>query len=506
MLILFTLITFVLFGTFEVNNPPLDSAFGQTTTETETVTTPNTLTPELTPIQEQQLDQEQQEQQSNSDSILMTQIELLELVERAGDAAQQSDYLKMSAAVGDEECCQLIQYTPGPIGVAGITFKDNNGFDLTNAKRVVFFAKGQQGGESVTFLAAGSSLGNNSINDGTLSQIPPSGAESGQPSVTSVSLPADIFNDKRFGRITQDLVLDSEWKRYEISLEGLDLKSITDPFGFVVTNNNTSATPLSFSLKGVSYDTKAATNPVETLQENASSASSSNSTSLPTSTNTTEDDSPIVSPESNENATSINDNTNSSVGPGALIEDKIVSNNNTGTANSTNLNQNLTQSLTGNNNSDATDTVPTTTPSLLSDNITSSSPASFSAPNLTSQQFESQISPSDLNNTLNESRSFTNNGQALNNDMQKTGLAMSTSGGINDTVNGTEPIFNIGATANTRNPVVPSPSIDNPSIYNNSQILPDVSHPFSTNQGVLGSNSDNRYLQGTDTQLIYQTI
>ena len=158
MLILFTLITFVLFGTFEVNNPPLDSAFGQTTTETETVTTPNTLTPELTPIQEQQLDQEQQEQQSNSDSILMTQIELLELVERAGDAAQQSDYLKMSAAVGDEECCQLIQYTPGPIGVAGITFKDNNGFDLTNAKRVVFFAKGQQGGESVTFLAAGSSL------------------------------------------------------------------------------------------------------------------------------------------------------------------------------------------------------------------------------------------------------------------------------------------------------------------------------------------------------------
>ena len=192
-------------------------------------------------------------------------------------------------------------------------------------------------------------------------------------------MPADIFNDKRFGRITQDLVLDSEWKRYEISLEGLDLKSITDPFGFVVTNNNTSATPLSFSLKGVSYDTKAATNPVETLQENASSASSSNSTSLPTSTNTTEADSPIVSPESNENATSINDNTNSSVGPGALIEDKIVSNNSTGTANSTNLNQNLTQSLTGNNNSDATDTVPTTTPSLLSDNITStSSPASFS--------------------------------------------------------------------------------------------------------------------------------
>ena len=123
-----------------------------------------------------------------------------------------------------------------------------------------------------------------------------------------------------------------------------------------------------------------------------------------------------------------------------------------------------------------------------------------------SQQFESQISPSDLNNTLNESRSFTNNGQALNNDMQKTGLAMSTGGGINDTVNGTEPIFNIGATANTRNPVVPSPSIDNPSIYNNSQILPDVSHPYLTNQGVLGSNSDNRYLQGSDTQALYQTI
>jgi hypothetical protein len=293
-LLLFTIMLtgLILYPSFELKSIVVKPAFGQAIPEaipaaTETTTAENTLAPPLTPTQEQQV--EQQQEQSPSDSILLTSIELLELVDKAGDASQDSSYLKMSPGGGDEECCQTIQYTPGPLGVAGITFKDPEAFDLTNAKRVVFFAMGQKGGETMKFLAAGSTTSNTSLNGEGPSLIPPS-------SEGSVSLPADIFSDKKFGRITQDIVLEKNWNRYQISLDGLDLKEITDPFGFVISssnNNNGSGTPISFNLKGVTYDTKPATDPVDTQQENATLSSSnstglSNSTSLPVPSNSTE--------------------------------------------------------------------------------------------------------------------------------------------------------------------------------------------------------------------------
>ena len=296
-LLLFTIMLtgLILYPSFELKSIVIKPAFGQSIPEaipeaaTETTTAENTLAPPLTPAQEQQV--EQQQEQSPTDSILLTSIELLELVDKAGDASEDSSYLKMSPGGGDEECCQTIQYTPGPLGVAGITFKDPEAFDLTNAKRVVFFAMGQNGGETMKFMAAGSTASNASLDGEGPGLIPPS-------SNGSVSLPADIFSDKKFGRITQDIVLEKNWNRYQISVDGLDLKEITDPFGFVISstnnnNNNGSGTPISFNLKGVTYDTKPATDPVDTLQENATLSSSnstglSNSTSLPVPSNSTE--------------------------------------------------------------------------------------------------------------------------------------------------------------------------------------------------------------------------
>ena len=295
-LLLFTIMLtgLILYPSFELKSIVIKPAFGQSIPEaipeaaTETTTAENTLAPPLTPAQEQQV--EQQQEQSPTDSILLTSIELLELVDKAGDASEDSSYLKMSPGGGDEECCQTIQYTPGPLGVAGITFKDPEAFDLTNAKRVVFFAMGQNGGETMKFMAAGSTASNASLDGEGPGLIPPS-------SNGSVSLPADIFSDKKFGRITQDIVLEKNWNRYQISVDGLDLKEITDPFGFVISstnnnNNNGSGTPISFNLKGVTYDTKPATDPVDTLQENATLSSSnstglSNSTSLPVPSNST---------------------------------------------------------------------------------------------------------------------------------------------------------------------------------------------------------------------------
>ena len=76
----------ILYPSFELKSIVIKPAFGQAIPEaaTETTTAENTLAPPLTPAQEQQV--EQQQEQSPTDSILLTSIELLELVDKAGDA------------------------------------------------------------------------------------------------------------------------------------------------------------------------------------------------------------------------------------------------------------------------------------------------------------------------------------------------------------------------------------------------------------------------------------
>ena len=55
-------------------------------------------------------------------------------------------------ADGGSEACQLIKYTPGPQGVSGTSYKSNSPLDLTGAKIIVFFVKGELGGETVQIL------------------------------------------------------------------------------------------------------------------------------------------------------------------------------------------------------------------------------------------------------------------------------------------------------------------------------------------------------------------
>lgn len=54
-------------------------------------------------------------------------------------------------ADGGCEACQLIKYTPGPQGVSGTSYRSNSPLDLTGAKIIVFFVKGELGGETVQF-------------------------------------------------------------------------------------------------------------------------------------------------------------------------------------------------------------------------------------------------------------------------------------------------------------------------------------------------------------------
>jgi hypothetical protein len=512
-LLLFTIMLtgLILYPSFELKSIVIKPAFGQAIPEaipetaTETTTAENTLAPPLTPAQEQQV--EQQQEQSPSDTILLTSIELLELVDKAGDASQDSSYLKMSPGGGDEECCQTIQYTPGPLGVAGITFKDPEAFDLTNAKRVVFFAMGQKGGETMKFLAAGSTTSNTSLNGEGPSLIPPS-------SEGSVSLPADIFSDKKFGRITQDIVLEKNWNRYQISLDGLDLKEITDPFGFVISssnNNNGSGTPISFNLKGVTYDTKPATDPVDTQQENATLSSSnstglSNSTSLPVPSNSTEaaiSNSTSLPVPSNSTEAAISNSTslpvpvpsNSTEAASSTLSptskdssSKIISNSNTTgpisnrdltgqddivdiiddnspSTDNTTVDQSLTQRSSDKANSTNSDTYPIASSSSpisddngISSPLSSSASSNFSVSNLTvPSAIESQTVATDLRTNSNvNTGSGTNNDQSLNENLNSTFLGPITSNNQQPSVLPNQPY---ASTINSSSVALPTPSL-----------------------------------------------
>ena len=155
------------------------------------------------------------------------------------------------------EQCQFITYKPviekeQPV----IAYASATQIDLTGAKRIVFFAKGELGGETIKALAIGK---------------PPE----------MVSTPS--LNSLQFEVVSPDIVLSKDWKRYELPLDGLDLKNVTSPFGLVISNqrestpifpglgsdkppiNNANVKEVSFYLKGISIDDTPAVNPINII-------------------------------------------------------------------------------------------------------------------------------------------------------------------------------------------------------------------------------------------------
>ena len=155
------------------------------------------------------------------------------------------------------EICTFIKYIPGPIGKAAVAYKSAQPLDLTGAQRIVFFAKGQLGGEKVAFVAIG------------------------KPSNTQPVSP-NIFTNLSFAVISKNVTLTNDWRRYQLSLNGIDFKGITDQFGFIVSKVRTqsqvpssnsfyplddaNANHIVFFVKGVTIDNMPAINPLPTVQ------------------------------------------------------------------------------------------------------------------------------------------------------------------------------------------------------------------------------------------------
>jgi hypothetical protein len=193
-------------------------------------------------------------------------IEMSTLLDKAGDALPRSGSLaqpslqifsRAMTADGNCEMCQYVKYIPGPIGMAGVAYTSAQILDLTGSQRIVFFAKGELGGETVAFVAIG------------------------RPSSTPPVSP-NIFTDLNFAVISKNITLTNDWRRYQLSLNGLDTNGVTNPFGFIVSKvrthsqvpNSNSLYPLDdtntnhivFFLKGVTIDNNPAINPVPTAK------------------------------------------------------------------------------------------------------------------------------------------------------------------------------------------------------------------------------------------------
>ena len=104
------------------------------------------------------------------------------------------------------EFCTAMIYTPGVNEEAGIAYKDIK-LDLDNSQRIVFFARSENPGEQVSFVAAGNDTNLSTSND------------------------TDIFPKIDFAIATENVTLTNKWERYQIALNDTELIDANYPFG-----------------------------------------------------------------------------------------------------------------------------------------------------------------------------------------------------------------------------------------------------------------------------------
>lgn len=153
-----------------------------------------------------------------------------------GDGKGGSRYLQFdashTASAHSPPACIRIQYDPGPTGWAGqywLNSEDNwgsqPGADLSRYSRIVFWARGERGGERVEFKAG---------------------------SIDTTRITGARHKDS-FAASLGRLDLASDWRRYEIDLVDMDLSSVIGAFAWVATVED-NPDGLVFYLDGLRYE------------------------------------------------------------------------------------------------------------------------------------------------------------------------------------------------------------------------------------------------------------
>jgi hypothetical protein len=175
--------------------------------------------------------------------------------------------------------CEYIEYKPGPKGEAGLAFISDTPLDLSGADKVRFFLMGEDGGEKVEVKLAGKEPGEGQEGD-------------------------DGFREK-FALSTSVITLPNDWQRYEVPLDGVDLKNITAPFAIELLKGNGSATQVVY-LKYIVYEDRPVDErfllPANTTS-NATTTSNTTTTTANTTGNATAQDTALQANNNNNNNT-----------------------------------------------------------------------------------------------------------------------------------------------------------------------------------------------------------
>jgi hypothetical protein len=193
----------------------------------------------------------------------------LKIKEKVGDPVRIEENINDAEQHCEMEC-KYIEYKPGPRGKAGLAFTSDTPLDLSGAKKVYFFLMGEDGGETVKVKVAGKNPGKGQKGDGS-------------------------FKEK-FALSTAVITLPNDWQRYEVPLDGVDLKNVVAPFAMELLKGKGTATQVVY-LKYIVYEDKpvderfvlAANTTSNATAADATEVENNNTTSneIPTSTNNT---------------------------------------------------------------------------------------------------------------------------------------------------------------------------------------------------------------------------
>jgi hypothetical protein len=130
------------------------------------------------------------------------------------------NYLYIDEAfVDDENGCDFcigVAYTPGANEGATLAFKRSEPLDLGEAKTLTFDVRGDTGNETMRIFALGVKTAGNIDATG----------------VGGANLDSGLRNVKF--AFSKEIDLDTQWKSYEVNLEGFDRSQITHAFAFEI--------------------------------------------------------------------------------------------------------------------------------------------------------------------------------------------------------------------------------------------------------------------------------
>jgi hypothetical protein len=223
----------------------------------------------------------------------------LKVSEKAGDPLR----IEENVNDGEQHCemtCKYIEYQPGSQGKSALAFTTSSLVDLSGAKKVTFFLMGENGGEKVKVKIAGKDPG------------------AGKKGV-------ELLKEK-FERSSGEITLPNDWKRFEVSLDGVDLTKIRAPFGMDIFKGTGSAKQVVY-LKYIVYENtpvdqrfllpvNATGNATTTTAAPASNATgNATTTTAAPASNATGNATTTTTPANDRSAAAAQDNSNNTLDP-----------------------------------------------------------------------------------------------------------------------------------------------------------------------------------------------